>query len=219
MTADPLVPGPVYGLRTWTVTGEAGSERLAGPQRGAVWPIDGEWFAAACSSGHPAPAPDCGCGAHAWHPRPRWARRTVASRREVPGVVEGRGAIEVHADGFRAERARPYALFAIPGVNRARLDRLAAAYRVPVVEVRGPRDVLAWCRERDLGMDEAVVDALLAPTAEARRRARRHRARVAGLRIAALAAVVGVLLAFGLQPEPKGDRTLGGRTGVIHVHH
>src|SRR3954447_2680365 len=51
MTADPLVPGPVYGLRTWTVAGDAGCERLAGPQRGAVWPIDGEWFAAVCPSG------------------------------------------------------------------------------------------------------------------------------------------------------------------------
>jgi hypothetical protein len=110
-------------------------------------------------------------------------------------------------------------LFAVRGANRALLDRLAAAYGLPVVEVRGPRDVLDWCREHGLGLEPAVVAELLAPTAGARRRDRLHRTGTMGLRLAALAAVVALLLVFGLQPEPKGDRTLGGRTGVIHVHH
>src|ERR1700709_2084657 len=123
MSATPFVPGPIYGLRTWTVAGDAGNERLAGPQRRVVWPAGGEGFEAVGPSGPPAPAAGCGCGAHAWHPRPRWARRTVASRREIPGVVEGQGEIEVHAEGFRAQRARPHALFAVRGANRALLDR------------------------------------------------------------------------------------------------
>jgi hypothetical protein len=31
----------------------------------------------------------------------------LASRFELPGIIEADGAVEVHADGFRAERARP----------------------------------------------------------------------------------------------------------------
>ena len=34
MTAPQLVPSPLYGLRTWSVAGAHGQERLAGPQLG-----------------------------------------------------------------------------------------------------------------------------------------------------------------------------------------
>ena len=96
--------------------------------------------------------------------------------------------------------------------NPALLDRLAAAYGLPVVDVRGPDDVVDWCRERGLGLSEEVVTSLLGP----REREPRRLAPIA-LRLAGVAAVVAVLLGLGLADDPKGDRVLNGRTGPIHV--
>jgi hypothetical protein len=212
-----LVPSPLYGLRTWTVVGDAGCERLAGPHRAVAWPAEGEWLEATCAARHESPARDCDCGVHAWHPRRRSARRIVAARREIPGLVEASGAIEVHDDGFRAQRARPYALVLDGRRNPALVRRLAAAYGVPVVEARGPAALLAWCRERGLGLEEAVVAELLGPAAEQRRRATVRRARADALRTAAVVAVVALLLLLGVvATDSPGDRVLSGRTGEVH---
>ncbi len=100
------------------------------------------------------------------------------------------------------------------GPNPALLDRLAAAYGLPIVDVRGPDDLLAWCRERGLGLSEEVVESLLGP----RERERRRLAPVA-LRLAAVAAMVAALVVLGIGQEPKGERDLYGRTGPIHVEH
>ena len=54
-------------------------------------------------------------------------------RWEIPGVVECAGAVEVHREGLRAERARPYALLLLPGANAARAERLAAAHAAQLV--------------------------------------------------------------------------------------
>ena len=62
-------------------------------------------------------------------PRAAAAVCTHGIRRDVPpsasspaagrcGVVETRGAVEVHEDGIRAEQARPHALVLLPGGNR-----------------------------------------------------------------------------------------------------
>ena len=213
MTADPpLIPGAVYGLRTWTVTGEHGSERLAGPHRGVPWPTGGEWLEATCEEGHAAPASGCVCGIDAWHPRRRWAQRCLATRGEVPGIVEARGTIELHHDGLRGQTARPYALVRTRGCNPALFDRLAALYGLPIVDVRGPDDLLAWCRERGLGLSEEVIASLLGPPS----RKRRSLAPIA-LRLAGVAAVVAALLLLGIGQDPKGERTLNGRTGPIQV--
>jgi hypothetical protein len=214
VTSDqPLVPSPLYGLRTWVVVGDVGNERLAGTQRSVTWPV-GAWIEAACPTGHDPPAHECGCGIHAWHPRLRSARRLVAVRGEVPGVVEASGAIEVHEDGFRAQRARPHALVLAARRNRGLVRRLAAAYGVPVVEADGADAVLDWCRERRLGLDEAVVTELLGP---GEIRARRHRRRILALRTAAVVAAVALLLALGLVvTDSPGNRTLYGRTGEVH---
>jgi hypothetical protein len=221
VTDTPLVATPVYGLRTWVVRGEPGHERLSGPQRGEPWPPGGAWLEASCPSGdaHAAPAAGCFCGVHAWHPRPRAARRILASRRELPGVVEARGAIEVHADGFRAERARPYALFLAPGRNSGLAHRLGEAYEVPVVEADGADAVLRWCSEHGLGLAPPVVAELLGPDAvEAQRRAQRAEARGRALRFAAALAVAALLLAIGLiVTDDPGDRTLSGRAGEVRT--
>jgi hypothetical protein len=189
----PLVPGPVYGLRTWRVVVEDGRERLAGPQRRTVW--DAGWVHAGCGEGHEAPDPGCRCGIHAWHPRLASARRVLASRFDLPGIVEAQGAVEVHEDGFRAARARPYAFVRLPNRNPFRIERLAAAYGAQVLDLRRADELLAVCRERGLGLEGPVVEELLGPEALAeRRRARSRRRREHALRIAVTLLVVAALV-------------------------
>jgi hypothetical protein len=216
MTAPPLVPSPLYGLRTWSVVGTQGHERLAAPQRGTVWPDRGGWLTAACASGaHDAPARACACGIHAFHPGRRGARRVLGTRGAIGGVVEAEGAIELHRDGFRAERARPRALLIAPRANAELIRRLSVAHDAEPVVVRGPRDVVAWCDARGYGLAPDVVDALLGPdsVAESRRRARSARLRVAGV-LAVIALIAGI--GFAVTDVPHG-KTLNGRTGEIRV--
>ncbi len=205
MSDAPLVPGPIYGLRTWEVDVGDEGERLAAPQRGIVWPTGGEWLTATCPrpEGHRAPAPDCECGIHALHPTRAGARRVLAQRRTVPGIVEAEGAVELHDQGFRAERGRPYALVLVPGRNERLIRRLAETYATPVVEVAGADELVAWCRERGLGLDEQAVLGLLGPEAAQERVRGRRRAVI---RFALWFALVLLVLAialvlFGDHPE------------------
>ena len=217
MNDTPLFADPLYGLRFWRVTIDGGGEVLTAPHQGTHWPPAGEWMEARCPKGHGAPAAGCDCGAHAWHPRRNSFRDVLASRGTVAGIVEARGAIEVHEDGIRAARARPHALIATPGSNQALIRRLAARYETAVIEVRGPRALLAYCREHDIGIGEDVVADLLGINPAARRRARfRHDA----LRVAVALLVSALLVVLGLQlaVDPPGGRTLFGRTGEIHTH-
>jgi hypothetical protein len=213
MSEFPVVPSPLYGLRTWAVVGESGSERLGAPQRDVTWPGSGEWLEARCDNGHAAPGRDCDCGVHAWHPRPRSARRVMASRRHVAGVVEATGAIELYEDGFRAERARPHALVDAAWRASDVSRRLAATYDVPLIAARRPADLVEWCRARRLGLDESVVARLLGDAAIEQRR---RRSRLRTLRAAAVLAVVAVMLAAGLLlTDSPGDRPLSGRAGDV----
>jgi hypothetical protein len=217
VTGEPLVAGPVYGLRTWRVVSEPGGERLAAPHRGTAWPLGGEWLRAACpSAGHAAPAPGCDCGVHGLHPRRGTARQVLACRREIAGVVEAEGAVELYEDGFRAERGRPYALFSLPGRNAAQIARLAETYGARVADVRTPDELVAWCREHELGLSEPVVAELLGPVRSGP--ARRRRATDA-LRVAAALAIAALLVALGLAlaGDPPGERTLYGRTGEVRT--
>jgi hypothetical protein len=201
---------------------------LAADERGEIlratshttpWPSNGEWLEASCTSSgnHSAPAAGCSCGIHAWHPRRSSARRVLASRFELPGIVEAAGAVEVQEEGFRAERARPYALVVTPGRNKNQATRLAERYRAEVVEVAGADALLAWCRERGLGIGEQTVDELLgAERVEEQREARRRRTRRDGLRIAIVAAIAALVVLVGYLFE-SGATSHGiyGRTGWI----
>jgi hypothetical protein len=194
----PLLAGPLYGLRTWRVVRDDGGERLSAPLRGTPWLLDDRWVQATCEHGHAAPGAGCVCGIHAWHPRPAFARRVLSCRFELPGIVEADGAVEVHEDGFRAERARPYAFVRLPGRNPYVIERLAAAYGAEILDLRRPEELLAVCRERALGLQTAVVEGLLGPDVVAelhRARARRRRDDV--LRVALAVALVALLVAAG----------------------
>jgi hypothetical protein len=221
-TGMPPLRAPLYGLRTWTVTIEDGVERLTGPHQGTLWPLGGEWLHAACfrDEGHAAPAEGCDCGIHAWHPTLATAHHVLAIRRQVPGIVECEGAVQLHADGFRAERARPHAFALTPGANASLVRRLAERHGAEVAPVDGEQELVEWCRERQLGLSEPVVAELLGPgPAAAARRSRKRRTRNTMLRLALAVAVAGglVALGLGLQNDPPGERVLNGRTGEIHV--
>jgi hypothetical protein len=158
---------------------------------------------------------------HAWHPRRETARDVMAVRGMVAGVMEAQGPVEVHEDGFRAQRGRPHALVAGPGRNARLIARLADRYGATVIEADGPAALLAWCRERHLGMSEQVVAELLGiGDPDERRRAKLRKARTDALRVAAAVAVALLLVALGLTvaTDPPGERTLYGRTGEVHTH-
>ncbi len=110
---------------------------------------------------HAPPEPGCGCGLHAWHPTRKTARRACGYRREIPGILEAWGAVELHADGFRAQRGRPFALVLLPRGNAALLERLAAAYDARLLALRGSRALAAYCRDQGFGMTDATVASLL----------------------------------------------------------
>ncbi len=220
--AAPLLPSPVYGLRTWALVGEPGAERLAATQQHTTWPAGGEWLEASCASSpeHRPPVAGCGCGVHAWHPSRDSARRVLARRRQIPGVAEARGAIELHEDGFRAERARPAALFLLPGRNARLYQRLAERYGAELVKVDGPDELLEACRARGFGLDDSTVAGLLGRQAtESWRQERRGRLRADLVRLAVAAVVVTLLVIGGLAlaTDPPGDRVLHGRTGEIRI--
>src|SRR4051794_19830821 len=191
----PLVPGALYGLRAWAVTGEPGVEELVGAYAGVPWP-PGRWLQATCSKGqeHAAPGHDCTCGIYALHPRPRTARRVLAVRGRIGGIVEATGGVEVHEEGFRAERARPYALM-IGRRNPALVRRLAARYDAELIDSRDPKALLAFCRERGLGFDEDVVRFLIgAEELDRLHRERVERARVIAARATALGVLTGAVV-------------------------
>ena len=219
MTEPGLVPGPIYGLRTWTVAGAPGHERLAGPHQTTPWPPGGELLQAECAvePPHKPPGATCECGLHAWHPSRAAARRVCSSRRDVPGILEASGAVEVHAEGFRAERGRPHALVLLPNANEARLERLAEAYDLELLRLDGPDALLAHCRAQDLGLSEAAVARIVDLEAlEAARRQRRRRR----LLTAAAAAIVALALgaaAVAVDPGAEHGKTLNGRGGEIRV--
>jgi hypothetical protein len=221
VTDAPLVAGSLFGLRTWRVVADDGGEALVGPLYKAPWPAGGEWLHASCANHHRAPDAACDCGLHAWHPRLRSARDVMAVRGTVPGVLEAQGPVEVHEDGFRAQRGRPYALVAMPGRNARLVRRLAARYDAAVVEASRPEELLAYCRERRLGLDEQVVAELLGiGDPRERRRAKLRKSRIDVLRVAAAVVISALLVALGLAvaTDPPGERTLHGRTGEVHVH-
>jgi hypothetical protein len=218
----PLVAGPLYGLRTWVVVGTPGNERLAGPHSGTPWPDGAAWLEATCAvdPAHAAPEHGCVCGLHALHPNLENARQVLSSRREIAGVVECDGAIEVHPDGFRAQRGRPYALVRTPLKNPALFERLAHSYAAMVVTVDGPKDLVDWCHDHRLGLEPAVVDDIVgAEVVREFRRAKTQRKRrvVGGMAAVIVISVLLALLASLALPDPPGPRVLRGRAGEVTV--
>ena len=155
---------------------------------------------------------------------PRGASPAGCSRpgARFPGIVEARGAIEVHEDGFRAELARPYVARAGPrAATPVCSSAVAEAYGAEVVEADGAGAVLAFCRERGLGLDESTVSQLLGPVAAEESPAGAARKDTKGRPPArGRGGGLALLVVAGLQvvKDPPGERVLHGRTGEIHIN-
>lgn len=135
---------------------------------GHAWPPHGQALKAGCAgSGHDAPRADCSCGVYAWHPTADNCEFVFPSRRwtgSITGIVEAWGETEVHADGFRAQYARPRWLL-LPSradrETRRQVETLAAEYGAEVLPVPSAQELRRWCRHHDLGLAPSVVARLL----------------------------------------------------------
>ena len=178
---EPLVPGVVHGLRTWGLSldregrpgligyGHTRWESGGRPTRGDCLPGDGE--PKVHPTGSPVPAAGCACGLYASHP---WARDPNSDFLRVDGmglepddvfgVVEAWGRMEVHEDGFRAEYARPIALFARSGADLewdVPNDRMAEEYDCELIRVGSVEELAAELEQFDKGLDPVLVEDLV----------------------------------------------------------
>jgi hypothetical protein len=152
----PLIAGKIHGVRGWTLAGG----RLGAAVHDAEWAADGAPTRARCRMhrGHRAPHKRCGCGLYAVHP---WAGGVQG---EVVGVVEAWGRVQLHASGFRAQNARPIALFELPTntVAEARALRQAARdYDCELIELEDWSEIEAVCARRGWGLGRGVVAELV----------------------------------------------------------
>ena len=178
---EPLVPGVVHGLRTWGLAldregrpgligyGHTRWESGGRPTRGDCLPGEGE--PKVHPAGSPVPAAGCACGLYASHP---WARDPNSDFLRVDGmglepddvfgVVEAWGRMEVHEDGFRAEYARPIALFARTGAELewdVPNDRMAEEYGCELIRVGSVEELAAELEQFDKGLDPVLVEDLV----------------------------------------------------------
>jgi hypothetical protein len=109
----------------------------------------------------------------------------------------------------------------LPGRNPLLIGRIAASHGAEILVLRHPKELLAVCRERNLGLQEPVVEALLGDRPiDERRRARLRKRRNRALRVVAALLVTAALGVLGLMVEhtgPQGERDLYGRAGKVHV--
>ena len=171
-------------------------------------------------SGHVAPAPDCECGVHAWHPRRSSARDVLAARGTVAGhrrgAGRGRGARGRLPRGARAAvRARS----SRRGSNAAQIRRLADRYDARSPRSAGRASCSPSAASTHIGMEEDVVAELLgtgdsAASAGAPDSARTRCASSPRCSWRACSSAGG--LAITSKPSP--GTKLYGRTGEIRTH-
>ena len=180
----PLIAGRIHGVRVWSIGVAGGVAELRGHGE-EPWAAGGEPTIARCIGGgdrrrarhrHRAPVADCSCGLYALHPQAStsfglYARYgSIADAADafptaVAGIVEAWGRIELHADGFRAEFARPHTL-ALIGAGRESdvgglIERLAVRYGARLVELDDAEDLVESCHEHGLGLAPATVRSLV----------------------------------------------------------
>ncbi len=180
----PLIAGRIHGVRVWSIGVAGGVAELRG-HREEPWAAGGEPTIARCIGGgdrrtDEASPPRPGRrllvrSVCAPSPRKRelWPLRAVRVDRRaadafptaVAGIVEAWGRIELHADGFRAEFARPHTL-ALIGAGRESdvgelIERLALRYGARLVELEDAEDLVERCHEHGLGLAPATVRSLV----------------------------------------------------------
>lgn len=169
------VPGRLFGVRVWSLSVERdGAVRLGAHD--SRWRADGESTWAECDQRrrirHPkdasVPAANCTCGLYALHPsvggRSSFLHLAISDLR-VTGIVEAWGQVHIHAEGFRAQYARPVALALAGTPRRSDFGRLVEdvtiAHRAELLEVEDHEALLRHCEVRGFGMTRQAVEALL----------------------------------------------------------
>ena len=156
----PLIAGKIHGVRGWSLSGAT----LGAAVQGDEWAADGKATRATCRNQrrHKSPVKECGCGLYGTHP---WAGGTQG---EILGVIEAWGRVELHAGGFRAERARPIALFVVADETTLAevrvLHQVAERYECELIELQARGEIEAECRRRDWGLGREVVAELVPAT-------------------------------------------------------
>ena len=190
----PLIAGRIHGIRVWSIEFRGGSASLhgvTGEALGRRRRADGR--AAAAGHGgparrprHRAPEPDCGCGLYAVHPHAAETALVLSRRRVGPaqrdrrnrrGVGAGRGArgglsgpVRA-ADRDRRRRGRPDS----DTGEIARPDRSPVPRRAG--RGRRPHDLVAYCRDRGLGLSQDGRSARWFPRQPTPLARRRHASR------------------------------------------
>jgi len=131
--ATPVYPGAALGFRLWEIRDDSLLPAYSYMMEEEAKPWDGA--DARCNRGaeHPAPSADCQCGYHAYHD-PRLAiglRLRFALEHpdleHVLAAVAGAGRLEVHQQGWRAQKLQ---LLGLMG-SRQSVSAVAQAYSVP----------------------------------------------------------------------------------------
>ena len=162
---------PVAGVRIWRVAPNLLAQHMGllwGPGAREPWPsVAGKEHHARCGfesdgtihTDHKPPGKGCSCGFYAFYnpalaiERGYWPTSENYAQlyhRLVAGVLAASGEIELSEWGFRAERGRVAALFAV-GVADEELplprETIADAYGVPLIDVE---DYDAFCADEGL---------------------------------------------------------------------
>jgi hypothetical protein len=175
-----LLSERLHGVREWSLhVDEAGELRLGG--FGArLWRDGGEATEALCepvSRYHEAakhrevaPGKNCDCGLYALHPSEslefhwsRWGRddRTLL----VVGLVEAWGTLRVHAEGFRAQFARPTAFVlvgrSLAGSHARLIADIAERHHCELLVLDSYDELREHCAREGLGLAQVTVDEML----------------------------------------------------------
>ncbi len=164
----PVVPGRVYGLRTWRVRWSAHRPILSGVFQASTWSHGLDATQAKCrgrarGTRHEAPHPGCRCGIYGMHPAQigQWfemTRKPFDWGPSVHGIVEAWGRVELHEDGFRAEYARPHAIVHVEGYGDWSGSRkVAEGLGVEHLVFSSVAEVRRYCDRNGLGMDAGTV--------------------------------------------------------------
>lgn len=133
----PRFTGSILGVRQWLVPRSMAELKPLGSLKSNLpsWEIDGSASRARClkveNKLHEIPGKNCECGLRAYHPWfvPPWYLRSgdKAANQDLylTGVVEAWGRIELYAESFRAEFARPVALVLPPAFTTNDIARTA----------------------------------------------------------------------------------------------
>lgn len=130
-----IFPQAALGFRAWDMKDNA----LFPLFKGSPWRPGSNLAYCHSEQGHTAPDANCHCGFNLYHQLSKAAEQRGAEdpRRIIIGAVAGKGALEIHADGFRCEHAQVIGLYSPAGsytIIKREARQLAERYDVPLCD-------------------------------------------------------------------------------------